>query len=77
LLHAKLTQLAAQLTQTLSGLLANTKLLRSQLANALAQALELLCLLAVDTCCGLSGLVTRLALLHHQVGNVLVDYAMT
>ena len=54
-------------------LLANAKLLRRQLADTLAKALELLGLLAVDACCRLSGLVAGLALLHHQVGNVLVD----
>jgi hypothetical protein len=43
------------------------------LADTLAKALVLLCLLAVDACCGLSGLIARLGLLHHQVGNVLVD----
>ena len=73
LLHPKLAQLTCHLAKALRGLLANTKLLRGQLPNTLAKALVLLCLLAEDACCGLRGLVARLALLHHQVGNVLVD----
>ena len=73
LLHAELAQLAAKSAEALSLLLANAKLLRGQRANALAKTLELLGLLAVNACCGLSGLVARLSLLHHQVGDVLVD----
>ena len=76
LLHAKLAELTAQRAEALGLLLANAVLLRGQLANALAQPLELLCLLAVDACCCLSSLVARLALLHHQVGDVLVDRSL-
>jgi hypothetical protein len=73
LLHTKLSQLPCHRAKALSLLLANAKLLRGQLANALGHALELLTLLAVDACGSLSRLVARLRLLHQQVGDVLVD----
>jgi len=73
LLHAQLAKLSGQRAKALGLLLANAKLLPSQLADALAKTLELLRLLAVNACSRLSGLIACLALLHHQVGNVLVD----
>lgn len=73
LLHTKLTQLPCHLTEALGLSLADTKLLRGQLANALGHALKLLALLAVDARRCLGGLVARLRLLHQLVGDVLVD----
>ena len=76
LLHAELAKLTGKSAKALCLLLANAELLCGQAADTLAKALELLRLLAVDACCCLSRLVAGLRLLHHQVGDVLVDRSL-